>query len=85
MQVKMLIGPKAGSVIDLPYGVGSNLVLKGQAEDVQDLLRLPKAAVTRVDVLPVENAAPMGEVSSLAPEPHRVPIAEGFLHKKKRK
>jgi hypothetical protein len=54
MQVRMKIGPKAGQVVDLVYHAARTLVEAGQAEDVHDQMRLPKAEVTRIDAVSVE-------------------------------
>jgi hypothetical protein len=56
MQVRMKIGPKAGTIVDLPYAAARHLVEMGQAEDVHDQMRLPKAEVTRIDAVSVEGA-----------------------------
>jgi hypothetical protein len=56
MQVRMKIGPKAGRVVDLVYHAARTLVEAGQAEDVHDQMRLPKAEVGRIDAVSVDGA-----------------------------
>jgi hypothetical protein len=55
MQVRMKIGPKSGQVVDLIYHAARTLVEAGQAEDVHEQMRLPKAEVTRIDAVSVEG------------------------------
>lgn len=68
MQVRMKIGPRAGEIVELVYDRAKALVEAGQAEDVHDQMRLPKAKIERVDAVSVEGQQlPMSSISVESP------------------